>query len=76
MVVDANFTNAKFLSSAPLSIQPRSTDLGQGRIIFDPDFGSGVAVTFLDPLRCQWDDHSRVGRPCQERQRDIGAGRD
>jgi hypothetical protein len=60
LVVDANFSNGRFLLSTPASVPEFSTDLGQGRIIFDPvweeiasQFQTLQPVTFLDPLRCK-----------------------
>lgn len=57
MVVDANFSNGRSLLSAPSSVPAFSTDLGQGRIVFDPVYESAEQirqpVTFSDPSSCK-----------------------
>jgi len=53
LLVDANLSNGRYLLSAPSSVPESSKDLGQGRIIFDPNYGSGQPVTFLDPSSCK-----------------------
>jgi len=54
LVVDANFSNGRYLPAAPSSITQSFTDLGQGRIIFAAYSGAPEqSVTFLDPSSCK-----------------------
>jgi hypothetical protein len=57
LVVDADFSNGRFIPAVPSSPPKLSTDLGQGRIIFDPFWDTGLVlrqpVTFSDPSSCK-----------------------
>jgi hypothetical protein len=58
LVVDANFSNGRFIPAEPTTVPKFSTDLGQGRIIFDPFWRDASEVprqpvTFSDPVRCK-----------------------
>lgn len=53
LVVDASFSNGRYLPPAPPSLRQSFKDLGQGRIIFEVSGASEQFVTFLDPSLCK-----------------------